>query len=233
MRRKGIDRARPAVDQSLEDYRLVGARARQGDATPAELTDAETGLTRAQQDYANAIYDYLTALARLEYAMGTAPSAAADRLPRGIGAAGQLRSRARQLRDYQTLQGRMLKENRFPIEHSGTSQRDPQSLVQERCCDHADQRHIARFAAGRACLIACTDSVCTAANRVAARRNCVASSADGSPAFATNVPICTVGHRDRVRAVLAAHSRPSGLASRPGGFSDPGMSHRVLVDLSP
>jgi outer membrane protein len=77
--RKGIDRARPAVDQSLETYRLVAARARQGDATPAELTDAQTGLTRAQQDYANAIYDYLTALARLEYATGTAPSAAGAR----------------------------------------------------------------------------------------------------------------------------------------------------------
>ena len=77
--RKGIDRARPAVDQSLETYRLVTARAVQGDATPAELTDAQTGLTRSQQDYANAIYDYLTALARLEYAMGTAPSSAAAR----------------------------------------------------------------------------------------------------------------------------------------------------------
>jgi outer membrane protein len=77
--RKGIDRARPAVDQSLETYRLVAARAGQGDATPAELTDAETALTRVQQDYFNAIYDYLTALARLEYAMGTAPSPATAR----------------------------------------------------------------------------------------------------------------------------------------------------------
>lgn len=77
--RKGIDRARPAVDQSLETYRLVAARAGQGDATPAELTDAQTSLTRTQQDYANAIYDYLTALARLEYAMGTAPGAAGPR----------------------------------------------------------------------------------------------------------------------------------------------------------
>jgi outer membrane protein len=79
--RKGINRARPAVDQSLETYRLVAARGRQGDATPAELTDAQAGLTRAQQDYANSIYDYLTALARLEYAMGTAPSAAARSSP--------------------------------------------------------------------------------------------------------------------------------------------------------
>jgi outer membrane protein TolC len=69
--RKGIDRSRPAVEQSRETYRLVVARAKLGDATPAEVTDAEVALTRAQQDYSNALYDYLTALARLEYAMGT------------------------------------------------------------------------------------------------------------------------------------------------------------------
>jgi outer membrane protein TolC len=69
--RKGIDRSRPAVEQSRETYRLVVARSRQGDATPAELTEAETGLTRAEQDYANSVYDYLTAIERLQYAMGT------------------------------------------------------------------------------------------------------------------------------------------------------------------
>ena len=55
----------------LRTYRLVVVRSRQGDATPAELTDAEAGLTRAEQDYANSVYDYLTAVDRLEYAMGT------------------------------------------------------------------------------------------------------------------------------------------------------------------
>ena len=58
--RKDIDRSRPAVEQTLETYRLVVARTRQGDATPAELTDAQAAVTRAQQDYFNAIYDYLT-----------------------------------------------------------------------------------------------------------------------------------------------------------------------------
>jgi outer membrane protein len=71
--RKGIDRSRPAVEQTRETYRLVTARSVQGDATPAELTDAEVALTRAQQDSSNAIYDYLIAIARLEYTMGTAP----------------------------------------------------------------------------------------------------------------------------------------------------------------
>jgi outer membrane protein TolC len=72
--RKGIERSRPAVYQNREAYRLVVARSRQGDATPAELTEAEASLTRAEQDYANAVYDYLTAVARLEYAMGTTPT---------------------------------------------------------------------------------------------------------------------------------------------------------------
>jgi outer membrane protein TolC len=72
--RKGIDTSRPAVDQTREAYRLVVARTREGDATPAELTDAEASLTRAQQDYYNSIYDYLIALAHLDYATGAAPT---------------------------------------------------------------------------------------------------------------------------------------------------------------
>jgi len=72
--RRGIDRARPAVTQAEEAHRLVRARAKVGDATSAEITDAESALTRAQQDYLNSIDDYLIALARLEYAMGVTPA---------------------------------------------------------------------------------------------------------------------------------------------------------------
>jgi outer membrane protein len=74
--RRGIELARPAVEQATENYRLVRARAATGDATPTEITDAETALTRAQQNYLNSTYDYLSAIAKLEYAMGTTPSAA-------------------------------------------------------------------------------------------------------------------------------------------------------------
>jgi outer membrane protein TolC len=74
--RKAIERARPAVDQTRETFRLVQERAKQGDAIPAELTDAETAFTRAQQEYFNAIYDHLIARARLEYAMGISPTPA-------------------------------------------------------------------------------------------------------------------------------------------------------------
>jgi outer membrane protein len=74
--RRGIQRARPAVEQATENYRLVRARAVSGDATPSEITDAETALTRAHQNYLNSNYDYLSAIAKLEYAMGAAPTAA-------------------------------------------------------------------------------------------------------------------------------------------------------------
>jgi outer membrane protein TolC len=77
--RKGIARSRPSVEQTRETYRLVVARSRQGDATPAEITDAEAALTRAEQEYTNSVYDYLTALARLEYAMGSVPTPASLR----------------------------------------------------------------------------------------------------------------------------------------------------------
>ena len=74
--RLGIEDARPAVDQAAENYRLVRIRAREGSATPTEITDAQASLTRAQQNYQNAQYAYLTAIARLEYAMGNSPTPA-------------------------------------------------------------------------------------------------------------------------------------------------------------
>src|SRR5262245_10820222 len=60
--RRGIDRAKPAVEQANESYRLVRARATSGDATSSEITDAETALTRAEQHFLNSNYDYLTAI---------------------------------------------------------------------------------------------------------------------------------------------------------------------------
>jgi outer membrane protein TolC len=72
--RKGIDRARPAVDQAGESYRLVRARYKEGEAIPSDLIEAETALVRAQESYYNSVYDYLIALVRLDYAMGTSPT---------------------------------------------------------------------------------------------------------------------------------------------------------------
>jgi outer membrane protein len=72
--RLGIDRSRPAVTQAEETYRFVKAREEKGAALPAEITDAESALTRAQQNYLNSIHDYLIAVVRLEYAMGVTPT---------------------------------------------------------------------------------------------------------------------------------------------------------------
>ena len=69
----GIKRSRPAVAQAEETYRFVKAREEKGAALPSEITDAESALTRAQQNYLNSIHDYLIGLARLQYAMGIAP----------------------------------------------------------------------------------------------------------------------------------------------------------------
>ncbi len=82
---RGIDRSRPAVAQAEENQRLVRARAKVGDATSAEITDAESTLTRAQQDHLNSIHDYLIALVRLEYAMGVTPTPASTQGHRLVG----------------------------------------------------------------------------------------------------------------------------------------------------
>jgi outer membrane protein TolC len=66
----GIDDSRPAVGQARENYRLVQLRLREGAATPTEIADAQAALTRAEQNYANARYNYLISVSRLEYAMG-------------------------------------------------------------------------------------------------------------------------------------------------------------------
>jgi outer membrane protein TolC len=71
--RRGIDRSKPAVEQAREAYRLLRARFARGDATPSEVTDAETALTRAEQDFLNSSYDHLTALAKLNFAIGLPP----------------------------------------------------------------------------------------------------------------------------------------------------------------
>jgi outer membrane protein len=83
--RLAIDRSRPAVAQAEENHRLVRARAKVGDATSAEITDAESTLTRAQQAYLNSIHDYLIALVRLEYAMGVTPTPGSSSGQRQVG----------------------------------------------------------------------------------------------------------------------------------------------------
>jgi outer membrane protein TolC len=68
--RKRTDLARPAVEEARENLRLVRSKYRNGNATPTDIVDAETALTRAQQRFSSATYEYLAALARLDYALG-------------------------------------------------------------------------------------------------------------------------------------------------------------------
>ena len=68
-----VELARPAVEQSAEALRIVRQRYRAGTATPTDVIDAETTLTRAEQRYVSARIEYMTALVRLAYVMGDEP----------------------------------------------------------------------------------------------------------------------------------------------------------------
>jgi outer membrane protein TolC len=59
-----------AVAQSRENLRLTLVKYDNGNATPTDVVDAQTVLTRAQTRYYAAVYEYLEGLARLEYAQG-------------------------------------------------------------------------------------------------------------------------------------------------------------------
>jgi len=65
-----IELSRTAVTAAQENLRLVRVKYRNGNATPTDIVDAEAALTRSQQRLHSAIYSYLVALARLDYAMG-------------------------------------------------------------------------------------------------------------------------------------------------------------------
>jgi outer membrane protein len=65
--------AQAAAAQASENRRVVGSLFEQGDAIATEIIDAELTLTRAQQAYLIARYDYQTALARLAFAVGLPP----------------------------------------------------------------------------------------------------------------------------------------------------------------
>lgn len=69
--RQRIVLARAAARQATENLRLVENKFVQGDATPTDVVDAETTLTRAQQSLVQARCDYHGSLSRLVYAVGT------------------------------------------------------------------------------------------------------------------------------------------------------------------
>jgi outer membrane protein TolC len=81
--RERIPLTETAVTQATENLRLVRVKYKNGNATPTDLVDAETALTRSEQRFHSAVYDYLAALARLEYALGTPQGCLAEPSPPG------------------------------------------------------------------------------------------------------------------------------------------------------
>ena len=69
--RKRLSVAEKAVSQADENLRLIENKYKQTAATPTDVVDAETLRTRAHQNYYAALYDLITAVKRLEFAMGT------------------------------------------------------------------------------------------------------------------------------------------------------------------
>jgi outer membrane protein len=78
---KLIALSRTAIEQARENLRLVRVKYRNGNATPTDIVDAETALTRSQQRNFAAMYDYLISLARLNYAIGVPPDPPPARAP--------------------------------------------------------------------------------------------------------------------------------------------------------
>ncbi len=63
-----------AIAQAEENFRISQERYKEQVGTATEVLDAQTLLTRARADHANALGDYQIGYARLERAMGKAPS---------------------------------------------------------------------------------------------------------------------------------------------------------------
>jgi len=68
--REAIDVARVGVEQADENYRITEEQFKESIATSQEVLDAQTGQSRAQVNYYEALNSYNLAIARLERAMG-------------------------------------------------------------------------------------------------------------------------------------------------------------------
>ncbi len=68
--REKISVAQKALEQARESMRLAQVRYKAGVSTQVEVFDAQTALTQAETNHVNAVYDYYTALAQLEKAVG-------------------------------------------------------------------------------------------------------------------------------------------------------------------
>ena len=76
--RRRADAQARAVEQAQRGYRIASAEYREGLGGRLQVTDAEVALRRSEFNYAQAVYDYLLARARLDEATGLVPFADAD-----------------------------------------------------------------------------------------------------------------------------------------------------------
>lgn len=67
---KRVELTRTAVAEAKENLRIVRVKYRNGNATPTDIIDAETALTRSEQRFNSAHYAYLASLAGLDFAVG-------------------------------------------------------------------------------------------------------------------------------------------------------------------
>jgi outer membrane protein TolC len=65
--------AESTLTEARENLRLVRVKYQNGTVTPTDVVDAETTAIRSEQRFDTAIYDYLQALARLDYSTGAPP----------------------------------------------------------------------------------------------------------------------------------------------------------------
>lgn len=71
--RRRADSQRRAVEQAQRGYRIASAEYREGLGSRLNVTDAEVALRRAEFNYAESVYDYLAARARIDEATGIVP----------------------------------------------------------------------------------------------------------------------------------------------------------------
>lgn len=71
--RERADAQALAVAQATRGFEIASAQYREGIGSQLELTDAEVALRQSEFNYAQAVYDYLTARARLDEATGDVP----------------------------------------------------------------------------------------------------------------------------------------------------------------
>ena len=72
--RRRADAQRRAVEQAQRGYRIASAEYREGLGSRLNVTDAEVALRRAEFNYAESVYDYLAARARIDQATGVVPA---------------------------------------------------------------------------------------------------------------------------------------------------------------